>query len=55
MLLVSAFRTLWLGGAGSMVNNASLVGIEEANLFADATEARRIVGDSNALVGHKAV
>ena len=52
MLLVSAFRTLWLGGAGSMVDNASLVGIEEADLFADAAEAGRIIGDSDALVSH---
>ena len=38
-----------------MVYNASLVAIEEADLLADATKTRRIIGDSNALVGHEAV
>ena len=55
MLLVSARRALCLLWAGCMVYNASLVAIEEADLLADATKTRRIIGDSNALVGHEAV
>ena len=54
MLLVGTFGTFRLR-ARCMVHYAALVRIEEAGLLADAAEARRIVRDSNALVGHEAV
>ena len=38
-----------------MVHDAALVRIEEADLLADATEARRAFRNTNGLVGHKAV